>query len=767
MNVRYTYGDPSSGNQAGRLLYQEDATGLQEFSYGKLGELIKNVRTFVLPNREFYTYKMEWEYDSWNRIKKIVYPDDEVVYYNYDKAGMLREVFGEKSNDSYSYLKNQGYDKFGNKIMMSYANGIVTHYDYDPVNRRLQHLFGLNSQGDLVQNVMYYYDNANNITKVEKSAESGVGGVAYSTTMTYNYDDIYRMTSSQGSMTYNNNGNYYFEMNLSYSQSGNILYKTLYSDILTVNGDATKDYKFMYSYQGTQAHALSSLRYDDGEKLYEWTPNGNMRREEDYYRSSLIATRKMHWDEENRLTTLLDVDKSLNYYTYDAAGERTLKLTGNYEEMNINGQYNINVYNLNNYTLYTSPYMVFDPKGYTKHYYIESDRFVSKIGGGMADIGYGIDDHVYNRDIQNIGDYEAKSYYLFEDGQSMMSRHFDSLDVLSDVIPDLNFEIIKKMLVTNKPEHDYMYWYHKDHLGSSTQISDYRERVIHHIEYMPSGEQFSEQRDIWATPYKFNGKELDAETGLYYYGARYYTPEIGIWLSVDPMSDKYPHQSPFMYCSGNPVMMVDPDGMEDGWYVDEMGSIIGKDKKNDDKVYLVNGNDKRKVQSDNFKSGVDQSKLNDPVEMPTLGEREMLGELYNKGESYKGSELGMTVFMDENGKLGGVFYQSKIDNKENTDGYMQNGKLNWKYNDKTGETTGSSEATIPRVQAHTHNVTDLVSPPTTGGDKIGFPIGVIFDYAKSGHNTYIHNKNTRHRDKARMNTSDFLKPFVTPTGKKL
>ena len=145
---------------------------------------------------------------------------------------------------------------------------------------------------------------------------------------------------------------------------------------------------------------------------------------------------------------------------------------------------------------------------------------------------------------------------------SLMPRHFDSLGVLSDVIPDFDFSIFRKTLDVNKPEHDYMYWYHKDHLGSSTQISDYRERVIHHIEYMPSGEQFSEQRDNWATPYKFNGKELDAETNLYYYGARYYTPEIGIWLSVDPLSDKYPSLSPYAYCANNPVILVDPDGRE-------------------------------------------------------------------------------------------------------------------------------------------------------------------------------------------------------------
>jgi RHS repeat-associated protein len=145
---------------------------------------------------------------------------------------------------------------------------------------------------------------------------------------------------------------------------------------------------------------------------------------------------------------------------------------------------------------------------------------------------------------------------------SLMSRHFDSLGVLSDVIPDFDFRIFKKNLDWNEPEYNYMYWYHKDHLGSSTQITDRNETVIHHIEYMPSGEQFSEQRDWWSTPYKFNGKELDQETGLYYYGARYYTPEIGIWLSVDPLSDKYPSLSPYAYCALNPVILVDPDGME-------------------------------------------------------------------------------------------------------------------------------------------------------------------------------------------------------------
>ena len=61
----------------------------------------------------------------------------------------------------------------------------------------------------------------------------------------------------------------------------------------------------------------------------------------------------------------------------------------------------------------------------------------------------------------------------------------------------------------------------------------------------------------------FTGKEKDSETGFYYFDARYYDPTLsGLFLSVDPMSDKYPSTSPYAYCVWNPVKLVDPDGMD-------------------------------------------------------------------------------------------------------------------------------------------------------------------------------------------------------------
>lgn len=63
-------------------------------------------------------------------------------------------------------------------------------------------------------------------------------------------------------------------------------------------------------------------------------------------------------------------------------------------------------------------------------------------------------------------------------------------------------------------------------------------------------------------PYLFNGKELDYETGLYYYGARYYDPKTALWLNTDPLAEKYPNVSPYTYTLNNPIKYIDPDGRE-------------------------------------------------------------------------------------------------------------------------------------------------------------------------------------------------------------
>jgi len=110
----------------------------------------------------------------------------------------------------------------------------------------------------------------------------------------------------------------------------------------------------------------------------------------------------------------------------------------------------------------------------------------------------------------------------------------------------------------------------------------------------------------WNAPYTFSGKEKDAETGYGYvkklrffsslafgnekqvfhyahclrrFGARYYDSGLSIWLSVDPMSDKYPSMSPYNYCANNPVILVDSDGRELEPIVGLDGELLGYTKE--------------------------------------------------------------------------------------------------------------------------------------------------------------------------------------------
>jgi len=106
-----------------------------------------------------------------------------------------------------------------------------------------------------------------------------------------------------------------------------------------------------------------------------------------------------------------------------------------------------------------------------------------------------------------------------------------------------------------------MYFFHPDHLGSTSFITAFDGTPYQHVDYLPFGEVLiDEKAQTWISPYKFNCKELDEESGLYYYGARYYDPKTSVFLGVDPLSDRTPSISPFTYCLNNPVRLQDPDG---------------------------------------------------------------------------------------------------------------------------------------------------------------------------------------------------------------
>ena len=135
-------------------------------------------------------------------------------------------------------------------------------------------------------------------------------------------------------------------------------------------------------------------------------------------------------------------------------------------------------------------------------------------------------------------------------------------------------------------------------------FGELRSNSEHLLNQSKCEQTFYEARaDHHRTPYMFNGKELDKElrsnrrthikitfnvrqTGLYYYGARYYDPRISMWYGVDPMMDKHPEISAYTFTANNPIRLIDPDGRD--WY-DIDGTITWKDHegvyKNGDNTY--------------------------------------------------------------------------------------------------------------------------------------------------------------------------------------
>ena len=114
---------------------------------------------------------------------------------------------------------------------------------------------------------------------------------------------------------------------------------------------------------------------------------------------------------------------------------------------------------------------------------------------------------------------------------------------------------------TDTTYHEDIFFYHSDHLGSTSYITDAKGNVAQFDAYPPYGELLvDEHSSTEEMPYKFNGKEFDEETGLYYYGSRYMNPRTSLWYGVDRLKENYPELGSYTYCADNLVKFVNPDG---------------------------------------------------------------------------------------------------------------------------------------------------------------------------------------------------------------
>ena len=254
-------------------------------------------------------------------------------------------------------------------------------------------------------------------------------------------------------------------------------------------------------------------------------------------------------------------------HLYDADKKRTVKLSGNNEAVYVNTVPSANETQTDRFTIYLSPYMVFTNGGrYTKHIYIGSERIVSKVAI----------DNGYNPATTPTAAYGNNTYVTRLNNKSAALN--DSIEAIytkfqlpynglnnDDIIPGFQPALMSLASTASSTDNyeEYSYYIHSDHLGSTSYITDSDGEVSQHVEYVPFGEVFIEELSSSAklnTPFLFNGKELDEETGLYYYGARYYDPRLSLWLSTDPMELKYPNISTYAYCANNPVIAFEPNG---------------------------------------------------------------------------------------------------------------------------------------------------------------------------------------------------------------
>jgi len=606
-NVKYYYGGRNaSQNRIGRLMLREDGTGAIEFFYGKMGEVTKTRRTLIVPNQAIATYVTQWTYDSHNRLLEMIYPDEEKITYSYNLGGQLEKVHGYKSY-GYDYVSKIGYDKFEQRTYLKYCNGAETFYTYDPQRRRLQNLT-VNSGGNTIMDNAYTYDAVSNVLSVVNGAsvpQSGKAGGQMA--HTYTYDALYRLVSATGTYTGADNKTASYTLAMGYDNMYRITSKRqiLTQNNVQFNGTLNAGYDLSYTY-GTdtgkkfQLANVKDVNYRTEETpsesenvnnnhAYEYDANGNLvyvntsRTKKDGVADEKTAERKLKWDEENRLLASDDNGFVTNYW-YDADGERTVKTSGESDQVYVNSEFAGGRTNTAKFSLYVSPYLVANQGGrYTKHIYIGSQRVVSKIGDFDS---YGSDP----RRIQYAGsetdglsvDYKGKytqQLQVIKDNYATFAVPYNGEDN-NDYVDGKGFccndgsleaaqsRVMARAMKNNFQESDtyekMQFYYHPDHLGSSSYITNLDGEVVQHIEYVPFGEVFIEERNnIWNTPYLFNAKEFDEETGLYYYGARYYDPRLSLWISTDPLEEFYPNITSYTYCHNNPIILIDPSGMSD------------------------------------------------------------------------------------------------------------------------------------------------------------------------------------------------------------
>ncbi|WP_373273142.1 RHS repeat-associated core domain-containing protein [Prevotella melaninogenica] len=552
----------------------------------------------------------------------MTYPDGEVVTYHYNAAGQVESLTSNKQGRQSVIVDRIGYDKEGHTVYTKLGNGTETTYTYDKQRERLQ-VMNLTADGQTVMENRYRYDavdnilgitNAANPTSLTKLNKAKLGGRS---SHTYEYDELNRLIHANGKAKRAS-----YDMVMSFGRMSEPLTKVQKVDSTTT----AKSYNFAYKYEDSN-HPTAPTQI--GHDHYTYDANGNPTL---VTNDSTNTTREMYWDEDNRLMVLSDNGKT-SRYTYNATGERIMKSYGTMEGVYINGApQGITFHETDNFTLYPASILSVNKNRFTKHYFIGDKRIASRIGTGLFNNVYGRNGSYVTAGQQDYAERmnqiqtQKEAYYkkvgvapgvptekgAYGDpentgvGYNAVLTELGNHDVPQGWIqtPHLNTTPGTNPgapvswndpsnpddpqagygYIPNDTTKEETFFYHSDHLGSTSYITDDHANITQYDAYLPYGELLvDEHSSSEELPYKFNGKQFDEETGLYYYGARYMNPVTCLWYGVDPLAEKYKEIGSYVYCADNPINLFDPDGQK--FIYNAQGKFLRKEGK-DNLVYI-------------------------------------------------------------------------------------------------------------------------------------------------------------------------------------
>lgn len=349
--------------------------------------------------------------------------------------------------------------------------------------------------------------------------------------------------------------------------------------------DPNLDYELSYTYNPSKPHQLLSVT-DAG-------PQGGLTRFTYDGVGNLInmngpsGTEELIWNELQQLSGVKN-GSGIHHYVYDHSGERIMKSSINRSSVQVNDQTIDDIQYLEPYTLYVNPYFVVtsfqNGDRASKHYYMNTQRVTTDISinyqGPPPPAAPGAQGTHNGTQAAPIG--LSKS---FEQDINQVLHQFGAGEISGALSEDgIAIETYyPKAATESESTNRILYWYHPDYLGSVDLVTDRNGVAYEFFLYTPWGEDmyhYNAGHSSFTSPYRFNGKEKDPETGYHYYGARYYDPKTSLWLSVDPKAHWYPGNGPYNFSLNNPINLVDPNGQ----WVEGAGfwnNLFYSDKRNE------------------------------------------------------------------------------------------------------------------------------------------------------------------------------------------